>query len=399
MGLENPSHRKSFHPHDLEDCIVHYDFTQLKNVPYTTSAGKLTDNLASSGALTNDAIRLKSSHQFDTSTCPDAGIVKVGNEYFSFSGYENSGSDVITLNNVTRAQGGSSAEAHSTDDVINIVAGRYAAIDGGTPGSGTGLRDFTDWHPVEMRIMNLGSASGYALLTDAASTRPGLFRAGIATASRPALAFDGTNDRLALDNAVVTSSGDFSIVVIFRAEGGPSSDAILGGSSGGINQFKLNTNTVLFRCNGTNGSAPNAYNQIRSNNTTAYSVGSRGTVTDKGASGNAYLDDQNELMIFVKEKNSTDNKEKVYLYDVANLVGEDLLSGTGTAGQSGYPDESENPEDTEFQIEHIGALSNDSGDFSGEIAEFLIFDKALTAANVVLLQEYYNNLYPSLASD
>ena len=32
------------------------------------------------------------------------------------------------------------------------------------------------------------------------------------------------------------------------------------------------------------------------------------------------------------------------------------------------------------------------------MAEILIFDKALTAADVVLLQEYYNNLYPSLTS-
>ncbi len=83
---------------------------------------------------------------------------------------------------------------------------------------------------------------------------------------------------------------------------------------------------------------------------------------------------------------------------MANLVSEDLLNGSGTSGQSGYPDNEENPSDTEFQIEHIGALSNDAGDFAGEMAEILIFDKALTAADVVLLQEYYNNLYPSLAS-
>lgn len=398
FGLENPSHRKSFHPHDLGDCIIHYDFSQLKNNPKTTAAGKINDNLASSGALSDDQIRLKSSYQFSTGSCPDAGIVKINDEYFAFSGYVNSGGDVTTLSGVTRAQGGSSAEAHSAEDAINIIAGRYAVIDGGTPGSGAGLRDFRDWATTEMRISNLGSAGGYATLPDAAANRPGLFTSGIGTASRPALAFDGGNDRLPLDAAVVTASGDFSFVCIFRAEGGPSSDAFLGGSSGGINQLKLNANTVLFRFNGTNGGAPNAFHQIRANNTVAYSVGSRGTVSDKGASGNSYLTNQNELLIFVKEKNSTDNQEKVYVYDVANLVSEDLLNGSGTGGQSGYPDNEENPSDTEFQISHIGALSNDAGDFAGEMAEVLVFDKALTAANVVLLQEYYNNLYPNLTS-
>lgn len=398
FGLENPSHRKSFHPHDLGDCIVHYDFTQLKNNPKTTAASRITDNLPSSGALTNNQIRLASPY-LSTASCPDRGVVKVNDEYFEFSGYSNTGTDVVVLLNVTRSIGGSSAEAHSSSDALNVIAGRYAAIDGGTPGSGEGLRDFaSNWATTEMRISNLGSAGGYATLPDTAANRPGLANTDLATASRRALAFDGGNDRLPLNAAVVTASGNFSAVFIFRAEGGPSSDAFLGGSSGGVNQMKLNANTVLFRFNGTNAGAPNAFHQIRANNTTAYSVGSRGTVSDKGASGNSYLTNQNELLIFIKEKNSTDNKEKVYVYDVANLVSEDLLNGSGTSGQSGYPDNEENPSDTEFQIEHIGALSNDAGDFAGEMAEILIFDKALTAADVVLLQEYYNNLYPSLAS-
>ena len=104
FGLENPSHRKSFHPHDLGDCIIHYDFSQLKNNPKTTAAGKINDNLASSGALSDDQIRLKSSYQFSTGSCPDAGIVKINDEYFAFSGYVNSGGDVTTLSGVTRAQ-------------------------------------------------------------------------------------------------------------------------------------------------------------------------------------------------------------------------------------------------------------------------------------------------------
>ena len=199
-----------------------------------------------------------------------------------------------------------------------------------------------------------------------------------------------------MDSAVVTSRGNFSVVVIFRADGSPSSEAVLGGTSGGVNQFKINANTVLFRCNGTNGAAPNAYKQIRANNTTAYSTGSRGTPVDKGGTGNSFLTNENELLIFVKEKSSADYQEKVYLYDVQDLIAEDLLNGSGTAGQSGYPDNSENPSDTEFQIEHIGALSNDSGDFSGSVAEILVYDKALTAEEVVLLHNYYDNEYPSL---
>ena len=404
LGLGIPHERPlevGFNPLDIGDLLIYYDFTSYvgtsdkyvtKSDPTGKLAAQINDNIASSGPQT--IIRLKSGAQLETTLCPDAGIVKVNNEYFAFSGYTSSGSDVTILNNVVRAQAGSSEEAHSSGDALIVIAGSYAEIVGGASGSGSGLRDFREFGLTEMRIPNLGSAGGYVTLSDDPLTRPGFVTTELGTSQKPVLQFDGTNDRLPLDAAVTTSSGNFSVVIIFRAEGGPSSDAVIGGSSAGINQFKINANTVLFRCNSTGTS--NAFGQIRANNTTAYSVGSRGTVVDKGASGNAFLDNQNDCLIFVKELSSVDNKEKVYLYDVQDLIAEDLMNNSGTAGQSGYPDNSENPSNTGFQIAHIGALSNDTGDYSGELAEVLVYDKALTAEEVVLLQSYYDKQYADL---
>jgi len=390
-----------FSPLDIGDLLIYYDFTvyvggEKNYVTKSDPSGKLTaeinDSIPSSGAV--NFLRLKSGAQLETSLCPDAGIVKVNSEYFSYSGYTSSGSDVSILNNVTRAQAGSSEEAHSSGDALIVISGSYAESVGGASGSGSGLRDFTDFGLAEMRIPNLGSAGGYVTLSDDPLTRPGFVTTELGTTKKPVLQFDGTNDRLPLDTTVTTSSGNFSVVIIFRAEGGPSSDAVIGGSNAGINQFKINSNTILFRCNSTGSS--NAFGQIRANNTTAYSVGSRGTVVDKGDTGGSFLSNQSECLIFVKEVNSTDNKEKVYLYDVQDLIAEDLMNNLGAVGQSGYPDNSENPTNTGFEIAHIGALSNDTGDYSGEIAEVLIYDKALTDAEVTLLQAYYDKQYADL---
>ena len=175
MGLESP-HRKSFDPlHDLGAPLIHFDFSKAARTsqfPHKTDAGKILDNLASTGALFNNAIRLKTSYQFSTSTCPDAGIVLVNSEYFSYSGYSVSGSDVTTLNNVTRNIAGTQS-AHSTDDAIDIVAGEYQAIHGsGTPGTGTGLRDFSNWTTNELQLKNEGSAGGYLEIPSTAAARP-----------------------------------------------------------------------------------------------------------------------------------------------------------------------------------------------------------------------------------
>jgi len=403
MGVENPSHRKSFDPlHDIGDCIMHFDFTKhATSYQFTKATGvsRISGGIASSGALTNNQIRLASGYYFSIDTCPDAGVVKIDSEYFSYSGYDNSGNDVTYLNNVTRAINLSSEASHSDGSTIFLVAGAYQTAHqhggGGTPGTGTGLRDFSDWTTTELRIPNEGTAGGYITAPEDSALRPaGHVTSGLGADHRQLLAFDGTNDRLPLNEPITTTTGDFTVVMVFRMNGGPSSDCIVAGSSGGINQIKINANTLLFRCNSSGSS--NSFNQIRANNTTAYSVGSRGTPVDKGGTSNSFLDNQNECLILVKEKDSTDNKEKVYLYDVKDLIGEDLLNSSGTSGQAGYPDSSENPSNTGLQIQHIGAFANNNSDYSGEVAVISLYDKALTADEIALLQEYYDNTYPDL---
>ena len=396
MGLESP-HRKSFDPlHDLGAPLIHFDFSKsarTSKFPAATTNQRINDTLASTGAITQ--IRIKSGDAFSTASFPDAGVVLIDDEYFSYSGYTSVGSDVTILSNVTRNIAGTQA-SHNASVGITLVAGEYQVIHGsGTPGTGTGLRDFSNWTTDELQLKNEGSAGGHLEIPSDAAARPGGQNvSSLGQLHRPCLLFDGANASSPLNSAITTTNGDFTVIFVHRPGDSPSSDCIIAGSTGGINQIKINGNTLLFRFNSSGSS--NAFNQIRANNTVAYSVGSRGTPVDKGGSGNAFLNAQSEFIALVKEKNTTDNKEKVYLYDVQDLIGEDLLNSSSTSGQSGYPDNSENPSNTGFQINHIGAFANDASDYRGQVAVISIYDRALSTAEIALLQEYYDNLYPSL---
>ena len=405
MGLENPSHRKSFDPlHDLGKPLIHFDFSKYAlsyKFPLRTTGKRINDAIASTGALTGNNIRLKAGDTFDTGTFPDAGVVQINDEYFSYAGYDNDGSEISILHNVTRNIAGTQA-AHNAFDFVTLVAGAYQILhnpsyNGNVAllGTGTGLRDFSNWTTNELQLPNEGSAGGYIEIPSDPTKRPEGFHAtGLGQTHRRCLSFDGGNDRLPLNSAITTTNGDFTVIFVHRPDGNPSSECIIAGSSGGINQIKINANTLLVRFN-SSGSA-NAYNQIRANNTVTYSVGSRGTVVDKGGTGNSFLNNQSEFLALVKEKNTTDNKEKIYLYEVKDLIAEDLLNSGGTGGQSGYPDSSENPSNTGLEVAHIGAFGNDNADYGGEVAVISIYDRALSTEEIALLQEYYDNLYPSL---
>jgi hypothetical protein len=399
MGMENPMHGKSFDPlHDLGAPLIHFDFTKVARTyrfPLKNIAQRTNDAIASSGAITNNQIRIKTGDAFSTTTFPDAGVILIDNEYFSFSGYSATDNDITILDNVTRNIAGS-IDSHSAGSSINLVAGEYQLVHGtGTQGSGEGLRDFSDWTTDELQLKNEGSAGGYIEIPSDPLARPEGYNAtSLGQLHRSCLTFDGSNDRMPLNSAITTTNGNFTLVFVHRPGDSPSSDCIIAGSSGGINQIKINANTLLFRFNSSGSS--NVFNQIRANNTTAYSVGSRGTPVDKGGLSNSFLNDQSEFLALVKEKNTTDKKEKVYLYDVQDLIGEDLLNSSGTGGQSGYPDNSENPTNTGLQIQHIGAFANDASDYTGEVAVITVYDRALSTAEIALLQEHYDNLYPSL---
>ena len=392
-------HGKSFDPlHDLGAPLIHFDFTKVARTyrfPLKNTAQRTNDAIASSGALTNNAIRIKTGDAFSTTTFPDAGVVLIDSEYFSFSGYDYSGTDITQLNNVTRNIAGS-IDSHSSGSSINLVAGDYAVLFGGTPGSGEGLRDFSDWTTDELQLKNEGSAGGYIEIPSDPLERPEGYNAtGLGQLHRSCLNFEGSNDRMPLNSAITTTNGNFTVVFVHRPGDSPNQDCIIAGSSGGNNQIKINAKTLLFKFN-SSGSA-NTFNQIKASNTTAYSVGSRGTPVDKDdGSDNSFLDNQSEFLALVKEKNATDEKEKVYLYDVQDLIGEDLINDSGTGGNSGYPDNSSNPTNTGFKVNHIGAFHNNNSDYTGEVAVITIYDRALSTAEIALLQEHYDNLYPSL---
>ena len=117
-------HGKSFDPlHDLGAPLIHFDFTKVARTyrfPLKNTAQRTNDAIASSGALTNNAIRIKTGDAFSTTTFPDAGVVLIDSEYFSFSGYDYSGTVITQLNNVTRNIAGS-IDSHSSGSSINLV--------------------------------------------------------------------------------------------------------------------------------------------------------------------------------------------------------------------------------------------------------------------------------------
>ena len=205
LGLSIPKERPlefGFNPLDIGDCLIHYDFTDfsipaLKYLTRGVDTGRLNDNIASSGALTNNQIRIQSGYYFSTSNFPDAGVVKVDNEYFAYRGYASTSGDITALTNVTRAISSSSEAAHSTGDNISLVAGQYGGDVGyGAMGSGEGLRDFANWSNTEMRLSNLGSAGGYVTFQDSNTVRPTSAVSGLGTAYKRVIDFDGVNDRL-----------------------------------------------------------------------------------------------------------------------------------------------------------------------------------------------------------
>ena len=406
MGLENVSHRKSFDPlHDLGAPLIHFNFSKIDHsrFPVKNLGVRINDAIASSGALADNRIRIRSGDFFSTTTFPDAGVVLINSEFFSYSGYIESSGEINILKNVVRNVAGTQS-AHSADDTMVLIAGQYSVLDGpGTPGVGTGLRDFSDWSENELKVDNEGSAGGHLVIPTDPLNRPGgsaLTSLGV-TKQRRSISFDGDNDRLQFDNHVTTTDQNFTFVIIMRLTGTVSGDAAMAGVLGGVNQIKMNANTVLFRFNAS-GSA-NGFAQIRLNDTDTYTIGSRkngihGTVVDKGGAGNSLIPDANELIAVVSEVNSTDNKQKVYVYDAANLVGEEMLNSSGSIVQ-GYPNDGTVNAGAGFEMDNIGAFSSNAADFEGDIAVISLYDRSLSAKEIALLQEYYDNLYPDLRHD
>ena len=383
-GLSSVDH-KSFEPSDISDIGLWFDFTST--IPdygvqhYTTSkfTGVANDTVAAGDTITQ--IRLKSGGYVSTTNTGQSGVAMIGTEMFYYGSVSTSGSDTTTLGTVTRASYGSSAADWDADDVVQFICTH--------PDASFPLA------ALEPRIYDRVGGSIYLDPSTNGGDFPRRINSGLGQTSKPALIFDGTNDRLPFSSTFTTTNGEFTVVNIVRLDGTVSGDATLAGSSGGINQIKYNANTVLVRFN-SSGSA-HGYAQVQLNDTTSYTTGSRGTPVDKGGSGSSYIVDENELMILVKEL-GTDNKEKIYVYDAVNLVGEHLKNSSNSTVQ-GYPNDDTSPANTGFEIAHMGAFANNASDFQGEIAELIIYNKALSNAECELLQEYYSTKYASLRSD
>ncbi len=149
--------------------------------------------------------------------------------------------------------------------------------------------------------------------------------------------FDGTNDYIDLDSRYA-SQDNFTFACAFQL-GVPSNEAIVGGTTGGLNRLVVYANSILIRFNG-DGST-NAGIQLFTNNTLG------------GTSSYSFGD---KLEVIVLRKDTSDN---IHVY---NYLGEKI----------GYY-AADTKTDKPWEVDRIGHLQNDTSYASGRIGEWALF--------------------------
>lgn len=149
--------------------------------------------------------------------------------------------------------------------------------------------------------------------------------------------FDGTDDYIDLDDRYV-SSDNFAFACAFQL-GTPSNEAIVGGTTGGLNRLVIYANSILVRFNGDGNT--NAGIQLFTNN------------TDNGTSSYSFSD---KLEVIVLRKDTSDN---IHVY---NYLGEKI----------GYY-AADTKTDQPWEVDRIGHLANDTSYAGGRIGEWALF--------------------------
>jgi hypothetical protein len=199
--------------------------------------------------------------------------------------------------------------------------------------------------------------SNYNLAQSTAGSRPTLDTSELSLNS---LDFDG--DRFDLDNAYLTTGKTFSIFIVYEVDATADVDTFIAGSTGGNNQFGVyNHKNVTTRFNADATGDMNSVEYIRTDQTTQ-DAGYGGSAT----STTAYTLTANpEILVLTR---GSDNEIKIY-----NKAG--ALIGLSTSTTN-------NHEDTNFQIDHIGGQSGGASPNNGVIGEMGVYNKTLSASEV-----------------
>ena len=193
-------------------------------------------------------------------------------------------------------------------------------------------------------MKNLGElGSGYNAEQSTAANQP-TYDASDASIRWESILFDGTNDFLDLATTYTTND-DFMFACVFQL-GAPSNEAIVGGTTGGLNRLVIYGNSILIRFNGSGStnSGIQLFINTTDNSTVNYSF------TDK-------------LEVIVLRKDAQDN---IHVY---NYLGEKI----------GYY-AADTKTDQPWEIDRIGHLANDTSFAGGRIGEWALFAKDGTEA-------------------
>ena len=208
---------------------------------------------------------------------------------------------------------------------------------------------------------NAGAAgSNYDLAQASAGVQPNVDNNEL---SLPSLDFD--DDKMQLANAYLTTGKTFSIFMVYEIDSVGDLDTFIAGSSGGVNQFGVyNAKNVTTRFNADASGSMNNTEYIRVD-TTAEDAGYAG---DAEATTSYTLTVNPEILILTR---NTDNVIRIY-----NKAG--VLIGLSSSTTN-------NHEDTNFQIEYIGAQSDTGGANNGVIGEIGVYNKELSSVEAATL--------------
>lgn len=205
-------------------------------------------------------------------------------------------------------------------------------------------------------VSNLGAAgSDYDMSQGTEALQPTI---DASTLNAKSLEFANDGDRLNLDNPYTTTGETFTIWLAYKVSNTTDTDALAGGISGSNNGlFRYsNANAIIFKCNG-DGNNTNTHTSINCNNTNNSTVQHTFTTNT-------------EVLIITR-----DAAEEIRVY---NQDGDYIGLGT-SVNTSG---------NTNFILDNIGAFSNSSNPLGGQIGEFGMYNKTLSASEAASLAEY-----------
>lgn len=206
--------------------------------------------------------------------------------------------------------------------------------------------NFADGDAVDA-VLNIGAAGGTYNLKQTTSSDKPIYDVSNALVRYESVSFDGTDQHFSTSAGVYERAGDLTFACAF-AIGVPDQEALLGGSTGGLNRIVIaGANSILVRFNGSGSS--NAGIQVFTNNT------NNGTISYSFT---------NILEVLVMRRDTDNN---LYFY---NKDGDPIAYYAADANT-----------DEALQFNKLGQLANDTFYVDGNICEWAIWKGDIGALN------------------